>query len=214
MSTRHARIVRREGATEAIPWFSPGPSPRQRRRIAREELEARLTAERLIQEAQVRIEALLHHAGQQGAVTAETARRDAQADADATLAARWIALRQAEARRSEDGERVLSLAVALAERLIGATLELHPARIATLASGVLAEARGARRAIIHAHPLDAEVLRQHLSASDLDPESVVIEVDEHLARGALRLHTDVGIIDAQLASRLDRLADALRDALR
>jgi flagellar biosynthesis/type III secretory pathway protein FliH len=214
MSLPHTRVVRGEAATQAIPWVSPGPSPRQRRRIAREELEARLTAERVIQEAQVRVDALLHHASQQGAAAAEAARHDAQADADATLAARWIALRQAEALRVEDGARVVALAVALAERLIGAALELDPARIATLASGVLAEARGARRAVIHAHPLDAEVLRHHLSASDLDPESVTIEVDERLARGALRLHTDVGIIDAQLASRLDRLADALRDALR
>jgi flagellar biosynthesis/type III secretory pathway protein FliH len=109
---------------------------------------------------------------------------------------------------------VLTVAVALAERLVGATLELDPTRITTLANGVLAEARGARRAVIHAHPLDAEVLRTHLTASSLDAQSVAIESDESLARGALRLHTDVGIIDAQLTSRLDRLADALRDALR
>jgi flagellar biosynthesis/type III secretory pathway protein FliH len=214
MSLPRARIVRAAEATRGLPCLSPGPGLRQRRRMAREEIEARLTAERVIQEASTRVEALLAHAGQEGAAAAETARRDAQADADATLTARWIALRQAEARRVDDGDRVLTLAVALAERLIGASLELDPARIATLASGVLAEARGARRAVIHAHPRDAEVLRHQLSASDLDPESVIIEVDESLARGALRLHTDVGIIDAQLASRLDRLADALRDALR
>jgi len=214
MSLPLARIVRAAESTRGVPCLSPGPGPLQRRRMAREEIEARLTAERVIQEASTRVEALLQHASQEGAAAAETARREARADADATLTARWIALRQAEARRVEDGDRVITLAVALAERLIGASLELDPTRIATLARGVLVEARGARRAVIHAHPRDAEVLRHHLSASELDPESVIIEVDESLARGALRLHTDVGIIDAQLASRLDRLADALRDALR
>jgi flagellar biosynthesis/type III secretory pathway protein FliH len=213
-----ARILRAKDATRAVPLLAPGPGPRQRRRIAREELEARLTAEHLVREAHVRVEAvLLHaalHAAEEAAAAAEGARRDAQAAADAQLLARWLALREAEARRTEDGDRVLSLAVALAERLIGATLELDPARIVTLAAGVLAEARGARRAVIHAHPLDAEVLRHQLSASSLDPASVSIECDEGLARGALKLHTDVGIIDAQLASRLDRLADVLRDALR
>jgi type III secretion protein L len=214
MSLPRARIVHGPEAARGVPLLSPGPGPRQRRRIAREDLEARLTAERALEEAQTRIDALLRHAGEQADAAAERARREVQADADATLATRWIALRQAEARRTEDRDRVLALAVALAERLIGATLELDPTRIATLASGVLAEARGARRAVIHAHPIDAEVLRNHLAASDVDPESVVIEADERLARGALRLHTDVGIIDAQLASRLDRLADTLRDALR
>jgi type III secretion protein L len=214
MSLPRARIVRGQHATRGVALLLPGPGAPQRRRIARQELEARLSAERALEEAQARAEALLHHAGEQGAAAAESARREAEASADATLVARWIALRQAEARRAEDGDRVLALAVALAERLIGAALELDPTRIATLASGVLAEARGARRAVIHAHPLDAEVLRHHLSASGVDPDSVLIEVDERLARGALRLHTDVGIIDAKLASRLDRLADALRDALR
>jgi flagellar biosynthesis/type III secretory pathway protein FliH len=183
--------------------------------MAREELEARLTAERLVQEAHTQADAILLDAREKGAMAADAARQEAQAEADAQLAGRWLALRQAESRRmGDDADRVLALAVALAERLVGATLELEPKRIVTLATGVLAEARGARRATIHAHPLDAEVLRTHLTASRLDAQSFTIESDEALARGALRLHTDVGIIDAQLASRLDRLAAALRDALR
>jgi flagellar biosynthesis/type III secretory pathway protein FliH len=67
--------------------------------------------------------------------------------------------------------------------------------------------------VIHAHPVDAEVLRKYVTALNVDGRSIEIETDEALARGALRLHTDVGIIDAQLTHRLDRLADALRDAL-
>jgi type III secretion protein L len=210
-----ARIVRGEAAARGVPLLSPGPGAGQKRRIAREDLEAHLNAERIVQEAHAQADAILVHARKQGVVTAEVALGEAQAEADTRLTARWIALRQAESRRlGDDADRVLTVAVALAERLVGATLELDPTRIATLASGVLAEARGARRAVIHAHPLDAEVLRTHLVASSLDAQSVAIESDETLARGALRLHTDVGIIDARLASRLDRLADALRDALR
>lgn len=210
-----ARIVRGEAATRGVPLLASGPGIAQRRRIAREELEAQLTAERIVQDAHARVEGILAHAREEAATAAETAQREARESADAQLAARWLALRQAEARRlGDDADRVLTVAVALAERLIGATLELAPARIASLASGVLAEARGARRAVIHAHPLDAEVLRTHLAASGLDVQSVAIESDGTLARGALRLHTDVGVIDAQLSSRLDRLAEALRDALR
>ncbi|HEY3819116.1 MAG TPA: FliH/SctL family protein [Polyangiaceae bacterium] len=215
MTAPRARVLRGEAATRGTPLLTPGPGAGQRRRIAREELEARLTAERIVQDAHARAEAIQIEAREQAAAAVDTARREARADADTSLTARWIALREAESRRmGGDPDRVLTLAVALAERLVGATLELDPERIVTLAGGVLAEARGARRAIIHAHPLDAEVLRTHFTAANLDARSVAIESDEALARGALRLHTDVGIIDAQLASRLDRLADALRDALR
>jgi flagellar biosynthesis/type III secretory pathway protein FliH len=215
MTVPRARVVRGPVAAAGVPLLSPGPGAAQRRRIAREEIEARLAAERVVQEANDRVEGILAHAREQAATAAEGAKRDAQVEADAMLAARWLALRQAEARRvGDDTDRMLALAVALAERLVGATLELDPSRIATLASGVLAEARGARRAVIHAHPLDAEVLGRHLLAAGLDAGSFSVESDEGLARGALRLHTDVGIIDAQLSSRLDRLAHTLRDALR
>jgi flagellar biosynthesis/type III secretory pathway protein FliH len=192
-----ARVVRGEEAARGVPLLSPGPGAKQRRRIAHEEIEARLAAERIVQEAHVQADAILAHAKEEAAVATDAA------------------VREAESRRvGHDTDRMLTVAVALAERLVGATLELDPTRIASLASLVLAEARGARRAVIHAHPLDAEVLRTHFTASSLDTQSVAVESDERLARGALRLHTDVGIIDAQLASRLDRLADALRDVLR
>jgi flagellar biosynthesis/type III secretory pathway protein FliH len=210
-----ARIVRAEAATRGAPLLAPGPSAAQRRRIGREELEARLAAERIVQEAQAQGEAIVARAREEAAAAAGAAQREASSNADAQLAARWLALRQAESRRlGDDADRVLAVAIALAERLVGATLELDPARIVPLAGAVLAEARGARRAVIHAHPLDAEVLRTQLIAGGLDVASVAVESDGTLARGALRLHTDVGVIDAQLTSRLDRLAEALRDALR
>jgi flagellar assembly protein FliH/type III secretion protein L len=104
--------------------------------------------------------------------------------------------------------------VALAERLLGAALALDPSRIRELARGVLEEARGARRAIVEAHPLDAEELRTRLSADGLDLQSLEVRSDEALARGELRLHTDLGTIDARLTPRFERLAAALRDALR
>jgi flagellar biosynthesis/type III secretory pathway protein FliH len=67
--------------------------------------------------------------------------------------------------------------------------------------------------VIDAHPLDAEALQTQLSITGLDIQSVEVRPDAALARGELRLHTDVGIIDARLAPRFDRLAAALRDAL-
>jgi flagellar biosynthesis/type III secretory pathway protein FliH len=210
-----ARVVRRGAAALGVPLMASGPSPTQRRRIAREELEARLAAETIVQEAHAKADAILLRAREDGQAAATEAGRQARVDAETELVARWIALRDKESRRLDsDAERIVPVAMALAERLVCATLELEPTRIAGLAAGVFAEARGARRASIQANPVDAEVLRRHLSEAGLDPASVEVQADESLARGALRLHTDLGIIDAQLAPRLERLAEALRDALR
>jgi flagellar assembly protein FliH len=182
--------------------------------VAREELEARLEAERIVEEARVQAKRVLQDAREEGAAVVAAAVEDAREEAHSNLTARWLALRQAEQRTPKDEEgRLVALAVVLAERLLVATLELDPNRIVALAQAVVLEAGGARRAVIDAHPLDAEALRTQLSITGLDIQSVEVRPDAALARGELRLHTDVGIIDARLAPRFDRLAAALRDAL-
>ena len=214
MSPPRARIVRADEAATVQPLLAPGASATLSRRIAREEVEARLVAERIEQDARARAEVILAEANARALVVADEARAAAREEAHAQGVAQWLAVRQKEGTRIErHEERAIELAVILAERLLGTALELDPSRIASMAHGVLAEARGARRATIDAHPQDAAALRQHLKTAGLDPASVDVRDDPALARGALRLHTDVGIIDAQLAPRLERLAAALRDAL-
>ena len=43
--------------------------------------------------------------------------------------------------------------------------------------------------------------------------AIDIRVDPLLSRGSLRIHTNLGSLDAQLTPQLERLAKALRDAL-
>jgi flagellar assembly protein FliH len=212
--TLRARVIRAEGALGARPLWTAAPSEPRRKRVAREELEARLEAERIVEDARAQARKLVDEARAEAAGASATAVQRAQEEAHSTLAARWLVLREAELRRPKDQEdRVIAMAVALAERLLVAALELDPTRIAALARAVILEAGGARRAVIDAHPLDAEPLRTQLSITGLDIQSVEVRQDAALARGELRLHTDVGIIDARLAPRFDRLAAALRDAL-
>ena len=215
MTLPRARVVRAADAPPAEPLFAAGLATAQRGRVVREELEGRLAAERLVREAESEAEALLARAREEAAALAERAANAAREEGDAQLAARWLALRDAEsARLARDADRVVSVAVVLAERLLGAALGLEPSRIADLARSVLDEARVARRATIEAHPIDVRELRQRLPSAGLAIDAVELRENESLARGELLLHTDLGIIDAKLASRLDRLAEALRDALR
>src|SRR5207237_6293883 len=97
-----------------------------------------------------------------------------------------------------DLDRAIALARVLAERLIGEAIAQSPETITALARQALAEARGARRVRIEAHPLDAEALRRHLSmvTQALSQGSAVVDVVENaeLARGSLCVHTDLGAL--------------------
>ena len=211
--TPRARVIVAPGADHATPVLAQGLGERRRGRVAREEVEARVTAERVLREARAAAEAIVAEARACTTGAVARAAQEAREEADAQLTARWLALRQREqAAMQRDPDRVVAVAVVLAERLLGASLALDPARIADLARAVLGEARGARRAVIEAHPLDAIELRQLLTDA-LDLQSIEVRSDEALARGELRLHTDLGTIDARLAPRFERLAAALRDAL-
>jgi flagellar biosynthesis/type III secretory pathway protein FliH len=177
------------------------------RRIAREELEAQERARQIVSTAEVRALEIARE-------VAARAEGEARALEHAKVAALYLALHAKDERRAElDIDRAIALAKLLAERLIGKEIEQDPDIVLALARQTLAEARGARRARIEAHPLDVDVLRAHLEALGLSAEAAEIAPAPELSRGSLVLHTDVGTIDAKLAPQLDRLAAALREAL-
>jgi flagellar biosynthesis/type III secretory pathway protein FliH len=212
--TQRARVLAEErtaGARVVSPEKLLAPSAR---RILRERTEACAEAERLVDQGKADAEAMVARAREEARVEAAAAIAAAKQEADVQGAARWIAIRVAEERRFErEADRVVSVAIAMAERLLGAELALDPTRVASIAETALAEARGARRALVEAHPIDAETLRQHVRAARLGVASVDVRDDPALSRGDLRLHTDLGAIDARLGVRFERLGRAVRDAL-
>jgi flagellar biosynthesis/type III secretory pathway protein FliH len=211
------RIVRGPAVERAERIVRPGPSAAQRERLSREEMEAHQNADRIVHLALTRSEAVLAASRLEAEEVGRKAARQAEEAEQARLAAAWVALREREeTAAARELERSIDVARALAERLIGRALEMDPALIASMAREVLSEARGARRVRLECNPLDAENLRTQLSAAGLGgPEGVAIDVlaNTELARGSLRVHTELGTLDACLHPRLERLAAALRDAL-
>ena len=102
----------------------------------------------------------------------------------------------------------------MAERLIGESLALDPAKIVAIANQALGSARQARRIALKAHPDDAEALRREIARLGLEGAAIEIHVEPARSRGSLLLETDLGILDADLSIQLDRLARSLRDSLR
>ena len=146
---------------------------------------------------------------------AAKAQREAAEAEQAKLAAGWLALRAREEKRADvDLERAVQLAAVLAERLLGRALAADPAVVVALARTALSEARGARRATVMAHPLDADVLHAHATSLGMPEGTMDVVADDSLERGSLVVQTDLGAVDARLRPQLARLAAALEEALR
>jgi flagellar biosynthesis/type III secretory pathway protein FliH len=205
--------VRAAELGEAKP-ISSVPSTR-RRVVPREELAAQARIGEMLETAKRDSERIVSEARDAARETAERAAKEAEEREQAKLAAAWIALRAREEKRADvDLDRAVQLATVLAERLIGAALEIDPAKAVALAKHALSEARGARRATILAHPEDAAALAARIDALGMPDGTVTVLADDSCSRGSLAIQTELGIVDARLHPQLERLAVALREALR
>ncbi len=206
-----ARVVR--GATGAPLPVSTAPTTRTVERVTRAEIEARESASSTLAEAARAAEAIVSEARAKAQGVAQNAAREAAEAEQAKLAAQYLALRAREERSAEAQlDCSVDLARVLAERLLGESIQLDPKAVAKLARTALAEAQGARTVRIEAHPEDVATLERHVAMLNM-AQVASITSDATLQRGSLRLHTDLGTIDAQLRPQLERLAAALRDAL-
>lgn len=215
MTLPRGRVLRATETGQLVRVTLPGASPLPKGRVVERELvDAAERASRIVADAERRAQAILEQAALQAGDVRVKAEAEGRAEGVATLAARALALSALEARADEQAlERSVGLARVLAERLLGEELRLDPARVAALARQALAEARGARRARIVAHPDDATLLEPCLAELGLGAGAVSIAADPTRTRGSLRLETDIGVLDAELAPQLDRLTERLRRTL-
>jgi flagellar biosynthesis/type III secretory pathway protein FliH len=184
------------------------------RRVASIEVEATERAALVMEATTRRASAILADAERRASEIRASAVLAGRAEGLAEVAALSMALRDREARADDVAlDRVVELSRLLAERLLGRALRADPAEIAALASQALAEAGGARKVEIHANPEDLPLLRSATATFDPAGRVHAVIADESLARGDLRLNTELGMIDARLGPELARLAERLREAL-
>lgn len=218
MSVRRGRVLRGAAAESAVAASPPSATnapeataPARGRVVPRVRVDAERDARAIVAAAEARaaeLEGAARARGERLAAEAERAARDAAA---AELAAELLLVRSDRARLDAAHlDRVVELARLLAERLVGEVLAVEPQRVVAMARDLAAEARGARRLHIEAHPADADALATALGELGRDAR---VTADPSLARGSLRLATDAGRVDGRLDVRLERLAVALRAAL-
>ena len=216
MTLSFGRVVKREALDEArplTPEIEEKTLPRGQL-VRREVLEAAERAESILSRADARAAELVRDAERASSELKLRAEAEGRADAAATIAARALALRQLELKADERAlDRTVQLARLLAERLLGESLRVAPEQVTAIAKQALGEARGARRITIVAEPADARILQQNLAAIGLDAATLQVRPDPARARGNLRVETEIGALDAELAPQLERLALKLRESL-
>jgi flagellar biosynthesis/type III secretory pathway protein FliH len=193
---------------------TPGPKLPRGRVAPKVLVDGNAEAERILARARAEAQAIVAAAERKASDLKLLAEAEARAEASAKLAAHALALATHEARADERSlDRTVVLARLLAERLLGESLRLVPDQVASIARQALSEARGARRLTIVAHPEDAKLLQSALPTLGVAIETLRVTSDDQRARGSLRVETEIGVLDADIAPQLDRLALRLRETL-
>lgn len=216
MSLTWGRVRTREELTtnQALPGARPSAPALPIASLAPKiVVDAALRAERIVRDAESSAGQIHEKAERMAAELQTRVRAEARAEAATALAAQVLAQAEREARADDRAlERSIELGRLLAERLLGEALALDPARVVALAETALREARGARKIVLLAHPDDIPALENALSQGRL-LHVTRLEANAERSRGALRMESELGVLDASLAPQLDRLAQCLKESL-
>lgn len=176
--------------------------------------EAAEQGRQLIARAEAKAAEILLQARTEAGALRENAAAEARAEVAASLAMRELALAARERAVLEAStERLIACARLLAERLLGEALRVDPTRVSALARQALTEAHGSRQVTLLAHPEDVPLLEAALGRGELKAVTQVL-ADPARNRGNLRLQTEAGTLDAELAPQIERLSRKLEEALK
>lgn len=113
--------------------------------------------------------------------------------------------------------RAVDLALALAEKVIGAVLDVRPELVVEVATGALRRAAERDHVVVLVNPDDLAVVREsaaELSAALGGIRRLEIVPERRVVRGGCLVQTAEGEIDATLQVQLDRAREVLTAGLR
>jgi type III secretion protein L len=171
-----------------------------------------------------RIVAAARAAGERLVAAAEAAREAARQEGQARgreeglaavteLLVRARAL--AAAARAEAAADLRTLAVRIAEKVLGRALVAAPELAGDLCAAALEAARHQRDITLRVHPDDlraVEAARPRLRALLLRAPDLALRADPAVGRGGCLVETEAGVIDARLETQLDAIERALAAA--
>lgn len=198
-------ILTREKIGHAQRWELPDVTPADARREAEEA--ARPTVREL--------EDMAEQARQEGYARGLREGREAAREEMASATARLAGLCDALARPLDEvDEQVESelaqLAVLIARRVVGHALRTQPEQLVPRVRELIGHLPAAsRQVIIHVHPDEMRLLREHLP--EADDRGWRIEEAADLQPGDCRIDTEHSRIDGRVQTRLDAVVGAILD---
>jgi flagellar assembly protein FliH len=163
-------------------------------------------------------------------IATETRRRahedglaDGLAEANARVSSALAALAEAEAAiraREEEFLRAaersaVELAIAIAEKIVGGTVEARPEMVLDVVGGALLRTAARHRLVIEVNPDDLELVSENaegLAAKLGGVQRLDVVAERRIERGGCIVRTEEGEIDARVGAQLDRVAELLAEA--
>jgi flagellar biosynthesis/type III secretory pathway protein FliH len=138
-------------------------------------------------------------------------------DLDETRALLVAALAAVQAAQEEfvaEAERhAVELGVAIAEKVVGAALDVDPQLVCEVVGGALRRVADRDRLVLEVNPQDVELVRPWLeTAGGVVAGHVELSAERRVARGGCVVRTAAGEVDAQIHEQLGRARELLTDA--
>ena len=111
-------------------------------------------------------------------------------------------------------EAAAELALQVAAKVLGATLEVRPELVVEVTRGALRRLSEPVEATLLVNPDDAERIREALA--DLSAEhgaTLAVRAERRVDRGGCVVRTGAGEVDARVGAQLDRAAEIVREGL-
>lgn len=143
--------------------------------------------------------------------------REALAPAQEALAAALRGFVETQAELAREAEQAaVELGLALAEKVIGASLEVRPELVLEVCRGALRRTIERDHLVLLVNPDDLELVREGAEAVAASLGGIgrlEVTVERRVPRGGCIVRTRDGELDARVGEQLDRAAEVLRDAL-
>jgi type III secretion protein L len=108
--------------------------------------------------------------------------------------------------------QLVKLAIKIAERVIGAELQLGDEALLAIVAKAVDQLRQSKELVLRINPTDAEILRREkrkLLEYIGRLKDIGFKEDPHVARGGCVIETENGTVDAQLSTQLELLEHTL-----
>lgn len=129
-------------------------------------------------------------------------------------AERQIRAREEEFLRAAERSAV-ELALAIAEKVVGAAVSTRPETVLDVVGGALLRTESRHRLVIEVNPDDLELVSESaegLAARLGGVQRLDVVAERRVERGGCIVRTEEGEIDARIGSQLERLAELLTEA--